>query len=932
MPAAIMAPAEMALSPGTRIGAYEILAKLGEGGMGEVYRARDTKLGRDVALKFLSETFADDPDRLARFEREARTLASLNHPHIASIHGVDESDGKRALVMEFVDGEDLSARISRGPIPLDEALSIARQIVEALEAAHEAGIIHRDLKPANIKVRADGTVKVLDFGLAKAGLQGTGSDASAASMAATLTSPAMTMHGVILGTAAYMAPEQAKGKPVDKRADIWAFGCVLYEMATGQRPFAGEDITDTIAAVVSKEPDWSRVPAPLLRLLQQCLQKDPRRRLRDVGDAWSLLEEGSPSSTAGPVHGRLTSVLAAVAVIAIVTASALAYVHFREQAAAPPEITRLHMALPTGAAPDLNMQVSPDGRRLAYLGRGSDGMLRVFVRTFDELDARPLAGTENTGSGSLFWSPDSRWLAFANQGRLKKIDVIGGGTPQTIAEGGGAIGGAWNRDGVIVVGSNPGVTPGSGGLFKVSAAGGSLTPITTFDAGRQEMGHRFPTFLPDGKRFLYLRASYDPEQSGIFVGDIDSAPERQSSTRVLATPAGPAVFMPSTNGQSSSTGQLLFFRANALMLQPFDLQRVQVTGEPRSVAEPVGTFLDRGIFSASPTTLVYAIAAGALDAQLRWYDASDQTTGKAAGVPGFYTDLALSPDGTRAVVAASELDRNTRRMLWMMDFARDTRTRLTFNAGRDRSPIWSPDGTAIVYVSELAGTTIFRKQASGEGNDEVLLKSSDLQTPTSISPDGRLLLLTVATPGTGSDIWALPLDGDRTPYPLIATPLVETNAQISPDGRWVAYVAQDPAGVGRAGRREVYVRPFSSSSASPPVDTKWQVSTNGGDLPRWLAGGRQLSYVTPAVEGEAQRVVVVDVTGSSNGPQTAQGFQWGPPRPLLSLTKGTTLFALANDGKRVLAATPVETNAPPFPLTVILNWLNGADQPSAPRR
>jgi eukaryotic-like serine/threonine-protein kinase len=619
----------------------------------------------------------------------------------------------------------------------------------------------------------------------------------------------------------------------------------------------------------------------------------------------------------------MTAVLASVAVLAMVVAGTLAYVHFGETAPAPPPITRLHMALPAGATPDLNMQISPDGRRLAYLGRGADGVVRVYLRAFDELDATPIAGTEGTGSGSLFWSPDSRWLAFMNQQRLKKYDVVGGGSPQVIADvsGSPAIGGAWNRDGVIVIGSNPSGRTGSGGLFKVSASGGVLTPITSPDAGRKEMGHRFPTFLPDGRRFLYLRASFMPEQSAIFVGDLDSTPDTQPSQPIVTTPAGPAVFFPASSRESERAGQLLFYRANALMLQPFDLTTFQLSGEPRRVAEPVGTFLDRGVFSASRTALIYTTAAGALDVQLRWYDGSDQTTGKPAGPPGAYTDLALSPDGTRAVVAVSELEHATRRSLWLLDFARDTRTRLTFNAGRDRSPIWSADGQSIVYVSEIDGSTIARKQATGEGNDEVLIKAAEPQTPTSLSQDGRFLALGFPRRETRSpDLFVLPLAGpaeQRKPYALAATPLIEVDPQISPDGRWVAYAEGDS---GAGGRTDVYVRPFPRSADAPSSGTKWQVSSDGAGLPRWLAGGRQLSYVTGPVD--ARRIVVVDVLQGPDTARGAQAFQWGAPRPLLSLPRGTTVHALTTDGKRLLAATPAP-NATPTPLTVVMNWLSG---------
>jgi serine/threonine protein kinase len=565
----------MTVSPGTRIGPYEIVAPLGAGGMGEVYRAKDSKLKRDVALKVLPEDVANDPERLARFQREAEVLASLNHANIAHVYGVED----RALVMELVEGEDLSQRIAQGPVPVDEALPIAKQIAEALEAAHEADIVHRDLKPANVKVRPDGTVKVLDFGLAKALEHGAGNGKlGALANSPTITSPAMTMGGVILGTAAYMAPEQAKGKPVDKRADIWAFGCVLYEMVTGRRPFEGEDVTEIIAAVVRTDPDFTRVPATLKRLLKQCLQKDPRRRLRDIGDVWTLLdEEAGPIS---PTHARgwITVGLSAVALIATVVASVLAYRQFRDQPPPPLPISRLHIALPAGAAPDLNFQISPDGRRLAYVGRASDGVLSVFLRALDDLDARSLPGTENVGTGSVFWSPDSRWLVFSNQGRLKKLDAIDGGPVQTIADvtGSGVVGGAWNRDGTIVIGTNPGPRPGSGGPFKVAADGGPITPVTTIDANRQELGHRFPTFLPDGRRFLYLRTSYDPEQSGIYVGDIEKPPDAQSPTRVTATPIGPVVWLPAASGEPSAAGRLLFHRESSLLVQPFDLQTFQL--------------------------------------------------------------------------------------------------------------------------------------------------------------------------------------------------------------------------------------------------------------------------------------------------------------------------------------------------------------------
>ena len=520
----------MALTPGAHLGSYEILSALGAGGMGEVYRARDTRLGRDVALKILPDGFAHDPERLARFQREAKTLASLNHPNIASLHGIEETNGVTALVMELVDGEDLAARIARGALPLDEALPIARQIAEALEAAHEQGIIHRDLKPANIKLRPDGTVKVLDFGLAKA-MDPASIAAGSISLSPTITSPAaMTGMGMLLGTAAYMAPEQARGKPVDRRADIWAFGCVLFEMLTGRRPFDGEDVAETLGAIIHKEPVWSvlpaSMPAPLLRLLQRCLEKNPKQRLRDIGDARLEIDSAlrapvaddatatSGVSTTGWWRGRAAPV---VAVVLGLFAAGVGFVHFTERPPEPAPPVRFEIAAPANTTFVNNGVISPDGRLVAFAARDTArGLTRIWVRSLDSIEARPLAGTETRNIAlALFWSPDSRFIAYAADGKLRKADVSGGPS-QTLAdlEGTAYRGGAWSRDGIVIFGLQ------GKGLRQVSADGGTASVLTNVDPSR-ETSHIEPVFLPDGRRFLYTRLANPRDQSGVYMGSLD---------------------------------------------------------------------------------------------------------------------------------------------------------------------------------------------------------------------------------------------------------------------------------------------------------------------------------------------------------------------------------------------------------------------------
>ncbi len=630
----------MALGAGTRVGPYEIIAPLGAGGMGEVYRARDLRLGRDVALKVLPDAFARDPDRLARFRREAQVVASLNHPHIAAIHGFEESDGVQALVLELVEGPTLADRIAAGPIALDDALPIARQIAEALEAAHEQGIIHRDLKPANIKLRADGAVKVLDFGLAKA-IDPTAT-ATDVSQSPTITSPAMvSAAGLILGTAAYMSPEQAAGKAVDKRADIWAFGVILWEMLTGKRLFDSETVPHTLADVLRAEIDFGKLPPGTPRriseTLQRCLDRNIKSRLRDIGEARVTIE----NYLANPVSARdasltvtsssgtrspMTVAALAVAAVAVIVAAAVSFVHFREQAPAV-EPVRFQVLPPDDTAFTNAVVLSPDGRQLAFPAPGPNGQTVLWVRPLDSLDARYLTGTE--GAARPVWSPDSRHLAFGAGGVLKTIDVSGG-PPRTLCEyTGGWREGGWSTQGVILFGAGP------SGLWQVAARGGTPMQVTTVDRSRGEVQHSGPTFLPDGRRFLYHRASSVPENNGIYLGSLDTKPEEQTTVQLVAAASEP-VYVPSP---TSDGGSLFFLRGGTLLVQSFDGQS-ELTGNPITIAEDVGSTGTQGWFSASATgALAFRTGRDAVArSELLWFDRQGKRLGQ-VGPTGDYGNV-----------------------------------------------------------------------------------------------------------------------------------------------------------------------------------------------------------------------------------------------------------------------------------------------------
>jgi eukaryotic-like serine/threonine-protein kinase len=916
----------MPIQSGTHLGPYEILSAIGAGGMGEVYRARDPNLGRDVAIKVLPEAFAGDPARMARFQREAKVLASLDHPNIASIYGLEDSGGTRAFVMQLVEGPTLADRIKQGPIPVDEAVRIARQIADALEYAHERGIIHRDLKPANIKVSPDDTVKVLDFGLAKA-LEG---DIASLDISTSPTISRMaTQAGVLLGTAAYMSPEQAKGKSVDRRADIWAFGCVFYEMLTGKMAFSGDTVTDTLAAVIKEEPDWSHLPAAtpirLRVLLQRCSQKDPKQRLQAIGDARISLDEvlaGAPEpSVAGaarispPLWRR--SVPWAAGFLAAAVAGVAVWIFKPSPIVPAHSVQRFEIVAPDPSVTGEGA-LSPDGTRLVFFQKVEGNTPgRLWLRRMDSLDAHPIEGTEGATSGVPFWSPDSRFIAFNADGKLKKIDTEGG-PAQVLCDSGPVVaGGFWAPDGRIIFG-DPIREPG---LWEVPAGGGVFSALSGFEhAGNPTLF--FPSLLPDGKHFLYTSGSPFSSGGDVYIGSLDSKPGQQSFRKLLPG-AWHAYYVPSQD--DPDLGYVLFgFRSGAvgstgpLMAQAFDVRKLDLVGEPVPIADQVPP----RDFSASLTgTLVYVSGrASAETSQLTIFDRQGKVLG-IVGEPGSYSYVAFSPDGKRVVASRYDL-RSTSENLWMMDLARGISTRFTFDSQHDFYPVWSPDGSRIGFGSDRDGADhAFQKLSNGGGDDELLFKFDQGagEVPLSWSDDGRFLLFGQA-PVASATNWVLPLDKDAhaagKPFLFAGKGIgIEPKFSPGPQGRplWIAYASKE------SGRYEIYVRPFDPNSANgvPPGGGKWQVSTQGGVSPRWNSDGKELFYVVP--DGT---IMSAEVSGS-NGV-----FQSGIPKTLFK-PKGSTppqpgyyYWDASPDGTKFIFTVSASTNtaAPATRFTVVLNW------------
>jgi Tol biopolymer transport system component/tRNA A-37 threonylcarbamoyl transferase component Bud32 len=870
---------------------FKIQEKIGEGGMGVVYRAVDSRLGRDVALKILPEAFTADPERLARFRREAQLLASLNHPHIATIYGLEEVDGSQALVLELVPGPTLEDRVRGRAIPVPEALSVAGQIAEALESAHERGIVHRDLKPANVKLTADGSVKLLDFGLAKA-LEGdpASSDSQVLSQSPTISAN-MTGANVILGTAAYMSPEQARGQAVDRRADIWAFGVILYEMLTGSRLFTGETVSDTLAAVLKTDPDWERLPGDtppaLRRLLRRCLRRDPRERLRDVGDAWLVIEEvlrggieaEEPGVSAPPVSRRLPMVLGTVAVAAVAVAAAAWLVR--------PKATDLPHRVFEIPVADLSGQVgvgssvalSPSGRSVAYTSRG-----RVWIRELDNLTPREVSHSED--GAAPFWSPDGTWLAFMADTRLLKVRAAGG-EPEVVCEleerGNAASGGAWFEDGRIVF------CTGYGGLMEVSANGGDPHALLEPDQEKEQDFHDV-TALPDDRGVLFIThrsEGYDTVESY-------SDGTRRLVVRVPGQSLSDPVY--------SATGHVLFQRGPGtpgVWAVPFDLGGLEPVGEPFLVVQ------EGAVPSVSAGgTLIYVRAKGTGLDQLVWRDREGKTVATLGPPQRVFPAPALSPDGNRVVVRISDNDSPD---LWILDAARDTRTRLSFEEGAKDFPSWSSDGRWIYYQFGRAAADLALqvRRSDGTGGPRKL----GVGVMPSVSRDGRFLIY--AGPNGGqTDIQYVALKDDETadgePKTFLSTPRYEFWPRLSPDGRYLLYVSSE------SGKDEIYLKEF------PGGEGKWQVSVHGGDWPHWRGDGGEIYYVT------GNRMMAVPVS-------TKDGLRLGNPTELFTFkSSGVWLpfdwpdgFDVTADGRRFIMVEAVEqkTGEGPEPgLVVVQNW------------
>jgi Tol biopolymer transport system component len=889
------------LAPGSRLGPYEITAKLGEGGMGEVYRATDTKLKRDVAIKVLPAAFTEDQERLARFEREAQLLAQLHHPNIASIFGLEESNGTRALVMELVEGPTLAARLESGPLPFNEALSVSLQIALALEEAHEKGIVHRDLKPQNIKAPIEGNVKVLDFGLAKAMDPAAGAAASASELARspTLTAAHGTQLGVILGTAAYMAPEQAKGLPIDKRADIWAFGVVLFETLTGRSLFAGDSVPETLAHVLTREPDFDSLPAStpaaIRRLLRRCLERNPKRRLRDVGDARIVLEEvaagagAEPAAAGEPVErSRLPWAIAALAVVVALGALAIA---FRGAAGAAPSTrgapTRTSLLMPSRIDSEQQpgtFALSPDGGAVVFRASDDSGAPRLFVREIAELEPRPLEGSE--GATFPFWSADSNHVAFFAGGDLRRVARTGG-VAQRVAAATGGRGGAWSRDGTIVYAPEP-----SGPLWKVRASGGEPAPATLAEGGGTEESHRFPLFLPDGRHFLFL-------------GD-DSTHSERIAVRVASldeVTAGRELLAASSTPRFAPPDELVFQREAALLVQRIDLDRLEMIGEPRLLADrPELRVLLRGapvVDLSEGGRMLYA-APDPRPSALAWLDRRGAVLGGETRAEAALLQAAISRRGDRIAANGRSLDTNT--ALWTFGPGGGRGARVTAPRDFPWGLAWSADDRALVtWIGEgkagTGGSLSLVATANGEIR-RLLPPSNRWMQPTDVSADGRTLLYWELRAGSGRDLGYLSLDGEPNDTVYLSTSANESGGRLSPDGRWIAYLSD------ASGKMEAIVDTFPRPTAAHRVVTDGAV--NGVNF---RADGRELLLV--AADGDSAAVFACDL-------RLGERAEIGAPRKLFALPRDWTDLEPTPAGDRFLLVRPAGERWPS--LTLVDDW------------
>ena len=882
----------MALAPGTRLGAYEVLSTLGAGGMGEVYKGRDTRLDRTVAIKVLREHLADNAGRRARFEREARAISKLNHPHICTLFDVGRENGTDYLVIEYLEGQTLADRLRKGALPIDQALTIAIDIADALDAAHRAGIIHRDLKPANVMLTKSGA-KLLDFGIARM--------ANTPAPTGATTSTTLTTEGALVGTVQYMAPEQLEGREADSRSDIFAFGAVLYELLSGKRAFAGDTTASITAAILERAPEpLSKTPAALDHLVQRALEKSPEDRWQTSRDLLKQLQwiASMPMIDETPSHQRITPtprwgigvaiVLVALVPVALAIARFIGNATTQDARSSRFEISVQEMPNP------YQVSISPDGRRIAFVAlkspstafrSTSDTLTALFVRPIDAVDAQPLPGTE--GALQPFWSPDSRHIGFYAQRKLKRIDVSGG-PPQIICDAPeGVVGGTWNGEGIILFGGN--ATP----LRRVPASGGVPTEVTTLDASHAQTSHYWPVFLPDGRHFFYMSQGFRPDSRAIYVGSLDD----KKQTQVLSEFSQPLY---------ASAGYLLFQRHGTLFAQSFDVQRLRLTGEPVRIAENIEHNEGNGraaVEVSNTGDLVYRTSGSDLEnGQLTWYDRRGTKVGT-VGSAGVYRHFRLSPDNKRLAVHVHEEPGGGD--VWVRDLERETLTKLTFDS-HNHTPMWSQDGRFVYFTSDRGGiNSLYRRASSGVGDDELVYKSSTSIYAEDVAPDDESVLFGAGTPRTSVDFWMLPLRGQRTPTPVLKTPAWEGLSKFSPNKRWIAYQSNE------SGSYEIYVMPF------PQRTGKWQISSDSGIYVHWNRNGKELFYLR--TDGT---LMAVDV--ETEGP----AFKAGTPHALFKTNHVFQLHAgsyhdpydVTADGQRFLINERLSSSALTTPITVVLNW------------
>jgi serine/threonine protein kinase len=881
----------MTLTAGTKLGPYEILSAIGAGGMGEVYKARDTRLNRTVAIKVLPSHFSDNAEMKSRFDREAQTIAGLNHPHICVLHDVGHQDGTDYLVMEYLEGQTLAQRLEKGALRFDEALKIAIEIADALDKAHRQGIVHRDLKPSNVMLTKSGT-KLLDFGLAKLKQQ-----AQSTSLSDIPTNADVTAKGTILGTLQYMAPEQLEGEDADARTDIFAFGAILYEMVTGKKAFEGKSQASLISAIMTADPTPMAVLQPITppgldHIVRVCLAKNPDERWQSAGDLVRELKwiatntaqiSARPAAAIAPLPGRLPWKIATIS-LAVAALAASVFVAIVLLRPAPVQVIRFQITAPentslrTLTGEDNSISISPDGTRIAFFATDSSGKMLMWTRSLDSFSAQALAGTD--GAQFPFWSPDSRFIGFFAQGKLRKIDTLGG-PPQTICDVPGVPrGGSWSKDGLILFGTV------NSPILRVSAEGGKPAPVTKLDIAQKQGSHRWPYFLPDSRHFLYWTRG--PDGPSIYAGSIDS-----ETVKFL--------FPSNTNAIYAPPGFVLFSREGILMRQGFDPTGLELKGDAAAIAGRVDpdTATGLGAFSVSTNgVLSFQVLPSDVTTQFTWFDRRGRLI-ENVGPRGIYQWPALSPDETRLAFTANAEDRGSD--LWLMDIQKQSPSRFTFGR-RETSPVWSPDGTTIFYTSGVAN--IFQKNSSGTASEQLVLKGNGTTFVGNLSPDGKFLVFSRFEGtglGTGFDIFVLPLTGEGKPIPVAQTRFREEQPQFSPDGKWIAYTSNE------SGQPEVYVQPFPTSGS------KWQISNGGGAQPMWRRDGKELFFI-----GEDRKLYATDIRAGST-------FEFGMPHSLFEVPNKAYVFEVrdkayvpSRNGERFLVS--MSPDAAPSPINIVVNW------------